>query len=180
MNAGSTSTWSSVGHAKAAGVGLKIAIPSSWKSVEGNRPHIIQKFLSGSEPGFAIVALQIRSLGPEYDRPLTSSEKAEIVAREVAESFVPAGCQLESYQTSKLDGEPCAMFEYEQTSERLGLKIAQRTLNVIVPVKGGIFCIACSTGNRAEGGNEVIRRRFAEWKPVFLLVLNSCVLLDKW
>ncbi|RJP31871.1 MAG: hypothetical protein C4547_15005, partial [Phycisphaerales bacterium] len=50
-------TFSTKDHPKARGANFTIAYPSSWKAAEGERPHIVQKFVSEGGRGFEIVMI---------------------------------------------------------------------------------------------------------------------------
>lgn len=177
---GEKSVWDSTGHEKAKGIRMKISYPRTWKAVEGSRPNIIQKFTSESGRGMEIVIIQTRALPKPYDRDLAENEKQEIVSLDMAKEIIPNGGRFVSHKITKLDGEVCAMVEYEIVSERVGLKIGQKILTFILPWKGVLLMIQCSAGGDASAGFDAINRRYEDVKPLFLLISSSCVLTEKW
>lgn len=172
--------WNSTGHDKAKGIRMKISYPRTWKAVEGSRPNIVQKFASDSGRGTEMVIVMARALPKPYDSDLTESEKQEFVSRDVAKEFVPDGGRLVSHKITKVDGEVCAMMESELVSERVGLKIGQKMLTFIIPRKGVLLMVQCSTGGDASSGFDAINKHYEEVKPLFLLISSSCVLTEKW
>ncbi len=172
--------WDSTGHEKAKGIRMKISYPPTWKAAEGSRPNIVQKFVSDSGRGMEMVILQTKALPKPYDRDLTEKEKQEVVSRDVAKEFVPGGGRLLSHKVTKIDGEACAMIETEMVGERVGLKIGQKMLTFIIPRKGVLLMIQCSTGGDASSGFKEINKHYEEVKPLFLLISSSCVLTEKW
>jgi hypothetical protein len=172
--------WDSTGHQKAKGIQMKISYPRTWKAAEGSRPNIVQKFTSDSGRGMEMVMVMTRALPKPYDRDLTESEKQEVVSRDVAKEFVPDGGRLVSHKVTKIDGEVCLMMESELVSERVGLKIGQKMLTFIIPLKGVLLVVQCSTGGDASSGFEAINKHYEEVKLLFLLISSSCVLTEKW
>jgi hypothetical protein len=179
FSSGGKLTWDSTGHEKAKGVAMKISYPSSWQAAEGSRPNIVQKFVGEAGKGGAMMMVMTKAMPGEFaQRELTEAEKKELLARDVMESFVPDGGKLISYQLTKIDGEACAMLESEAVGERLGFKIKQKMLSLIIPRKGVLLMIQCSVGGDAAG--EAVNQQYAQTKPLFLLMASSCVLTDKW
>jgi len=176
---GEKATWDSTGHSKAEGVRLKISYPRSWGAKEGNRPHILQKFASDAGKGMEIVMVQVRPLPAPYNRALSEEEKKEAISRDVVSELAP-GESLLSYETTRIDGEPCAMIETEKTTERAGFTIGQKMLTFFVPLNGAILSLQFAVGGDAKNGFQQIRQRYEETKPLFLLVASSCILTDKW
>ena len=172
--------WDSTGHEKAKGIRMKVSYPRTWKAAEGSRPNIVQKFASDSGRGVEMLLVMTRTLPKPYDRELTEKEKQEFVSRDMAKEFVPDGGRLVSHKVTKVDGEVCAMIEAELVTERVGLKIGQRMLTFIIPRKGVLLMVQCSTGGDATSGFEAINRHYEEVKPLFLLISSSCVLTEKW
>ncbi len=172
--------WDSTDHDKAKGIRMKIAYPRTWKAAEGSRPNIVQKFTSDSGRGIEMVMVMTRAFPKPYDRDLTESEKQEVVSRDVAKDAVPDGGRLVSHKVTKVDGEVCAMMESEVVGERVGLKLGQKVLTFIIPRKGVLLTVQCSTGGDASAGFDAINKHYEEVKPLFLLISSSCVLTEKW
>jgi hypothetical protein len=179
FRSGEKLVWDSTGHEKAKGVRLKISYPRTWKAAEGSRPNILQKFTSNSG-GLATVLLMTRALPKPYDRELTASEKLEVVSRDVSKEFIPDGGRMVSHQITKVDGEVCAMLESEVTTERVGAKIGLKSLTFIIPRKGVLLMLQCSTGGDASSGFDAINKHYEEVKPLLLSIAASCVLMEKW
>jgi hypothetical protein len=172
--------WDSTGHEKAKGIRMKISYPRTWKAEEGSRPNIVQKFTSDSGRGMEMVLVQTKALPKPYNRELSEKEKQEAVSREMAKGFIPNGGRFVSHKVTEIDGEVCAMIEFEVLREQIGLQIGQKMLTFIIPRKGALLMIQCSTGGDASSGFEAINKHYEEVKPLFLLISSSCVLTEKW
>jgi hypothetical protein len=169
----------STGHEKAKGVRVKIFYPKTWKAREVDRPNIIQKLVSNTGTGSAMVSVQSILL-PEVKVELTRDEKKEMVAEEFMKMFVPTDAKLVSYKLTALDGEPCGMIEVSQIADRAGLKLAIFMTIYVVPMKGAALSISASFGGNAADGVEAVETRYREVKPILQLIASSCVFLDKW
>lgn len=177
---GETLVWDSTGHEKAKGIRMKISYPRTWKAAEGSRPNIAQKFVSDAGRGMEMVGVQTMALPKPYDRDLTQKEKQEMVSRDMVKDYIPDGGRLVSHKVTKIDGEVCAMIEYELVTERIGLKLGQKLLTFIIPRKGVVLMIQCTTGGDASSGFDAINKHYEEVKPLFLIISSSCVLTEKW
>ncbi len=174
---GGKSAWDSTGHVKANGVRMKISYPNTWAAAEGSRPHIVQKFVSGAK--MDMVMIQVIPLNASFDE-LNDAEKQEALSREILTEFLPDLGKAVSHSITKIDGEMCAMMEFELMSERVGLKLGQKSLAFIIPRPQALLIIHCATGGEASSGLEATRTRYDAKKPLFLLIANSCILTDKW
>lgn len=175
--------WDSTGHVKAKGVRMKISHPRTWKAAEGDRPNIVQKFIGDPVRGMTMmVMIQTRSI-PGFAE-MTEKERqglrTEFLSRDTAKEFVSEGGRLISHKVTKIDGEPCAMIEFEFSTERVGLKIGQKMLAFIIPRKDVLLMVQCATGGDVSTGFDAINKHYEEVKPLFLLISSSCVLTDKW
>lgn len=175
--------WDSTGHVKAKGVRMKISYPRTWKAAEGNRPNIVQKFIGDPVRGISMmVMIQTRSI-PGFAE-MTEKERQELrtefLSRDTAKEFVSEGDRLISHKVTKIDGEPCAMIEFEVSTERVDLKIGQKMLAFIIPRKDVLLMVQCATGGDVSTGFDAINKHYEEVKPLFLLISSSCVLTDKW
>ena len=173
---GEKQAWDSTGHEKSKGISMKISYPRTWKAMEGSRPNIVQKFASDAGRGVEMVMIITKAL----PREITLSEKQEFLSVDAAKDLISDGGRLVSHKKTKIDGEDCAMIEAEDVRERVGQKIASKTLTFIIPRKDVLLIIQCATGGDASPGFDAIRKHYDEVKPLFLLISSSCVLTDKW
>lgn len=177
---GETLVWDSSGHEKAKGIRMKISYPRTWKASEGSRPNIVQKFASDGGLGKEMVMILTRALPKEFDRELTEKEKQELFSRDSVKQFLPDGGRFISHKFTKVDGEVCAMVESEHVTERVGLKIGQKSLTFVIPHGNAVVLIHCLTGGNASAGFETINKQYNGAKGLFLLISSSCVLTKKW
>ena len=168
------------GHQKANGIRSQVSYPRTWKAVEGDRPHIIQKLISEEGQGSEMLALQTVPLPAALARVLTEKEKLEAVSLGSLTNFVPAGGRLLAHTVSKLDGETCGIMEYAWANERAGMQFSQMGLVFVVPMKGALLVIAGVTGGPSSSGFESIARHYATAKPLLTMMASSCVFPDKW
>ncbi len=165
------------GHPKSNGIRFRISCPSAWRSAEGTRPHIVQKFTSpDAHETFMIQVLPMPSDIPETP---TKEDLDSIYSEEIYREFIPEGGRLLSSSRTKLDGEDCGMFETIYTTERAGISIVQRTVNFMLITKQGMLFLvgaAMAQPNETPSAEE----RFEKAKLQFVGIAGTLHLPDKW
>lgn len=90
-------TFSTKNHAKAKGTNLTFSYPASWKAAEGNRPNIIQKFVSENGHGLEMFLVMVKDMPLPQGHIMTPQELDEFfIEKELKEccpriliSFLP-------------------------------------------------------------------------------------------
>jgi len=179
FTAGEKLAFDSTGHEKAKGVSVKIFYPKTWKAKEGARPNIIQSFVSDDK--LSTIMLQAMVLPPEINRKLTAEEKAILVEEDtLKDAFISSNDKFISYKLTKIDGEPCGMIESTSVGDRAGHKLLTRQIVFVVPVDGCLLSITAMTGVEALEGKDALETRFKAIKPLFELIVSSCIFPRKW
>lgn len=161
---------------------IKISYPKSWAAQEASRPHTVQQFTSDLGRGLELFMVQVRPL-PELryaDYAKLSREEKKQVLDEVPQAVVPEGGRLVSRSVTQIDGEDCAMVEYEYQGQTAGMAVAQKILIFVIPRDGVLLMLAGSVGGDATSGFSEVEKRYAAAKPLFQQIAATCVLTDKW
>jgi hypothetical protein len=167
------------GHPKAKGVDFQISYPASWRQSEGERPNIIQKFVSENGRGSEMAMLMVKDLPVPPGYKMTKADLDSFFSESELRALVPAGGRLISAKPVVLDGERGGMVTFEQTVQRLDLSMTVRGVHFVTLRSGKMISIQCMVYMRPGAGAEM-RERFGRFETVFRLIGNSFVLHDRY
>lgn len=180
---GERQVFQSGGHPKANGLDFKIEYPATWAAEEGNRPHIVQKFVSRGGRGFAMVMISVQDLEIPDGMAFTDEELIEVfedrefVQQMIAE--VSSGGRLLSQNVTRWEATPALRLVVEVETERVGIPVTARSVMLLtyfgnkqIMFQGSIVLPGPST--------PTLQAAFKEAEPLFLLMANSFVLQNRW
>jgi hypothetical protein len=176
---GNRRTFSTKDHPKAKGVNFTIAYPSSWAAAEGERPNIVQKFVSGGGRGLESVMIITKELPLSPGAVLTEEDMRDLFTLSELRGMLPDGAIFVGAQSTEIEGTPAGILEYVIRGERAGVEfqIQTWTLNFI----SGKILVQIQFGVGGPTRSDIgVSRRMAVFKPLFVLMANSIVLPDKW
>jgi len=113
-------------HPKAKGCDIQISYPASWRAKEGERPNIVQKFISQNGHGLESMILMVKDFPPSY-KP-SQKELDEIFSGKESNQIVPEGAKVISAKPILLDNHKGAMVIFDLTGQRLDMTIKVRSL----------------------------------------------------
>jgi hypothetical protein len=178
LHAQDVATWPSFktdGHSKSNGINLTIKYPSDWTRKEGERPHIVQKFLSPDHQAYVMVVIQ--DLGIPAGTPITQEELEATLDPSQLKEMVPNGMQFIGAQKTKIETLPAGILEYQSTQQRAGLSIDQQVWALIFIYKTSMVQIQCGVGGQTGINTTELMGRY---KPLCIQIANTIVLPDKW
>lgn len=162
----------SAGHSKSYGVKLGLQLPVSWAEKEGNRPHIVKKWISENGTGLESIALGIRNMGFRFDNRY---EIEELVKSGEAKEWAPKGSTCLNFGNFRLENQTGLWLEITMTEERVGINVYQHALMSHIFFRDKIISIFCSAGG-PPNRKKSIERTFQKLVPLCRQVLNSMVL----
>jgi hypothetical protein len=176
---GSRATFTTEGHPKAKSVNFKISYPNSWAAAEGERPNIVQKFVSEGGNGLEMAMIITKELPIPAGMVVTKEDMRELFAASGLSEMLPAGAEFIDSQSTEIEATPAGILEYRMNGDRAGisLMIHAWTLNFIY--EKILVQVQFQVGGPA-GGRKEVNQRMAEFKPLFTLMANSIVFPDKW
>ena len=169
FRAGQLARFGSQGHAKARGLNFTIRYPRSWRAMEGERPHVVQNFVSADGSG-SNCNVGIRPSGMIEERARAA------VRYEALRAQLPAGLTFVSGQATSLDGIPTGEVQARHKVNRAGTAFEARTLLMMTASGTNLFILTCLTGAATPAEAD---RRFAAYLPLFRLIANSIVFPDR-
>jgi len=164
--------FSSHGHAKAKGIDLGLQLPKSWKAQEGERPNIVQKWISQNGTGHEMMLLDIRDAKGYAP---TNSEIKDFVASGEVKDAIPNGATYLNSSVFSLEGEKGYRVEMSMIEERAGIKIYQHTAMHQLFFHGKAIGLMCQTSSSVENKIDA-DKRFKKNEPLCQQVLNSLIL----
>jgi len=168
--------FNSEGHAKAQGIKLTLQLPKSWKAKEGERPHIVQKWISQNGTGLEMILLDIRDA--EGYTPTDSDVEAIASSGEIKD-MLPAGATYLESGIFSLEMRKGLWFEMTMAQERAGIELYQRSRMHQLFFRGKAIGLMCSASDSIEDKAK-IDEAFKRIKPLCQQVLNSLVLLQAY
>lgn len=169
--------YSTVGHKKANGLVITLDYPKTWITKEGERPNIVQKFISPS--GMEFVSITIKPIPLPTGTLISESELLEFFTPTAMKDILPKGATFISANPTKIEGLPAGILEYSIQEERAGKMVYIRCTNYIFVYETTMVQLQCSVGALSTQSAS-IPQRTAEFMPLFSLMANSIVLENKW
>ena len=176
---GKRTTFSTEGHAKAKGVNFTIAFPNSWTAAEGERPNIVQKFVSENGRGLEMAMIITKELPPSRGATRTNEVLKELFAPSELRRMLPPRATFIDARSTEIEAEPAGILEYTMRTDSAGmtLMIHAWTLNFLSG--NTLVQVQFAVAGKAESEGDVARR-MTKFRPLFALMANSIVLSDKW
>jgi hypothetical protein len=155
-------------HPKANGLSLTIEYPSTWRREEGNRTHIVQKFVLDM-PSYSVMSfIQVQPT------PIDGNID-QIAAEEFFGSFEELG-SVSNIRSTKIENEPAYMADVFVMQERAGMKVSSRQRYMVLLYKRRMIFLQCGV----FGLPSDMLAEFNRHVPDCNLFFNSFVLNSKW
>lgn len=167
------------GHAKSQGLWLTVRYPQGWQSVEGERPHIVQRFIYASERESATYLLQIRDIGQGGDASCRDTSAAEMAE---AFSSTDGGPVATEMQKTTHENQPAFVYVMKQKTGRAGVEIEMASRVMAVCHKDKMVLLWCTHGqiDRVRQTFVSSDQDLARYRPMCMQYFNSLVLMDKY
>lgn len=179
FTSGGKQKFSTKGNPKAKGVDLSLEYPKSWRAIDGDRPNIVQKFVSDSGRGLEFATISVRAL-PAGVTP-TKDDIDETFSPEGLKDMVPAGARIVESKRTKIDGQPAGYCAYLLADERATLKMLLRVQNSVVYYRGHVVFVAFTIGDSdAKGSVEKVEARARQFASLFQLMANSVIIHNQY
>jgi hypothetical protein len=176
---GNRRTFSTKDHPKAKGINLAIAYPGSWAAAEGERPNIVQKFVSHGGRGLESAMIITKDLPLPAGTILTKEDMRDMFTVSELRGMLPDGAIFVGAQSTEIEGVPAATLEYVTRAERAGVEIQIHAWMLSFISGKTLVQLQFGVAGSTETENDVFRR-MAAFKPLFILMANSIVLPDEW
>lgn len=176
---GNFKIFNTLNHPKAKGVHFTIKYPSSWVAYEGERPNIVQKFVSEGGKGFEMSIISTISIPVPNDTKFTEEDLKDLFTPDEMKNMIPAGAKFIKATQTKIEGLTSGILEYSLRMERVGMTIDVQYVAYVFIWNSTMVQLLCSV-NKLATSEVNLSHRMEEFKPLFFLMANSIVIPDKW
>lgn len=167
------------GHPKAKGVNLRIAYPESWQAKEGERPNIVQKFVSEAGSGREFALIITMELPLPSGTVLSDQDLEELFSPAELRGMLPEGATFIDARSTEIDGASAGLLEYIVRAESAGIGASIHAWTVNFMSGQTLIQVQFQVGGPA-GAEDELARRMTEFRPLFTAMANSIVLPDRW
>ena len=180
FSSGQRNKFSSNGEGKSQGLKIHIKYPKSWTSKEGDRPHVLRKFVQSDNYALAIVVVQ------KAEKEFSQAEINELMTTEGLQSSLPkGGLYISSNPNLKIDNLKAGSIEYSLITERVDKKLYTHVLQYVVIYKDYIltlqFSVADINGlNAVAQSKATVDKRYKIIYPLFWEMFNNLVIDNVW
>lgn len=176
MLSGFTQQYSTAGHPKTKGVSLQLNLPSSWLKKEGNRPNVINTFTSNYGKGTEMILFMVRDLGLPSGYKLSAKELREFYTEAELKEMIPGNTSFISAKPIRIDGNLGGQLVYSlnpSLDQQLNSQFVLFSTihdNKMIMIQAVVHVT----------DNDNLEYRFRHFFPLFQMVANSLVILDKY
>lgn len=160
------------GIGKSQGIEVNLQLPRSWIGKDGERPHIVQKWVSENGTGLEMILLDIRDV--QGYKP-TKKEMKEFIGSGEVKDLIPEGATYVASGNFTLEMQNGYWVEMVTPLERAGIEMHQESLMYQFYFQGKAIGVMCQAGG-LEADKTKINETFNRIKPLCQQVLNSLVL----
>jgi hypothetical protein len=164
------------GAGKSQGIKLNLQLPRSWAAQDGERPHIVKKWVSENGTGLEIILLEI--LDAKGYNPTKKEIEALVSSGEVKRS-TPGGSKYVASGTFTVEMRTGYWVQMTMSSERAEIKFYQDVLMYQFFFQGKAVGLMCQAGG-PEAEKPRVNEAFKRIRPLCQQVLNSLVLTQAY
>lgn len=166
------------GHPKALGLDFQISYPASWRAEEGERPHIVQKFISQNGHGLEAITLMVREILPEGST-YTAQEIDKLFSPQSLRGMLPPDATYITAQPIVMDLHKGSVVIYEMTRQRVDRKMTMRVAQ-FTAIRGNKAISILCTVSMPPDNQSLLAERFKGFWPLFRLVANSFIIQEQY
>ncbi len=180
FTSGNRSKFSTAGHPKSKGINMALSYPNSWKAKEGERPNIVQKFVSDGGKGLEMAFIVTKSLPHSSGTTISENEMKELYTPTEMKNMVPPGARFIAAKPTKIESLPAGILEYSMRQERAGVTIDSQFISYSFIYGTTVVQLVCAVTVGPATTPGALSQKMEDFKPLFLLMANSIVLQNRW
>ena len=163
------------GVGKAKGVAFSIEAPKTWVAKEGNRPNIVQKFVSENGRGLELLLILIKEMPLQPGEKITENDVAEMLNPKDIKNFLPDGSVYIKSGKLTLENLPGFWVHCKMELSRLRNTVGMETIIYTVFYKNKMIQIQGQVMTSVDG-KKSDRGGLDKYEKLFDLMANSFVL----
>jgi hypothetical protein len=156
MNDRKTVRFSSSNHSKSAGIDVALSAPASWLQSEGDRPHVVQQWLSQNGSGDMVVSLLIKA-----DDRLQGFQEADVIEMmsDGGKGLVGDNDTVLSSKLVHIDGAPAIRMDFISTRDNAVGEITSFNRAYFIIQSGAFIHLGCGVA-RMKTEKDISEKRF--------------------
>lgn len=169
--------YSTKGHPKAKGIDMRIGYPKPWKAEEGDRPNVVQKFVSPNGYAAGSLVITIANLPDE----VSDDDIKAMFSGDGPSEILPEGARQLSRRHTKIEQLDADIVSYIFSAERAGMHLTlfSHTLVFAINRKLVVVNMSCSAAGDSIDESALIKRG-AQLDQLFKICINRIVLASRW
>lgn len=175
FNSGFVEKYSTKGETKSNDIDLIIKYPRSWKSIEGERPHVLRKFVQ--QESYVLAILMIKPLGQNVSQEEINSALSKSGLKA---TVPPNGIYVSSNSNLKIEGLKAGSLEYLLTSKRGDREFHVKIFSYVLFYKDNLIQLQFMVADKPNESTESVLSRYNSVKPLFAQMFNSIVINNIW
>jgi len=167
------------GAGKAKGVAFSIEAPKTWTAKEGNRPNIVQKFVSENGRGLELLLVLIKEMPLPPDETITEKDVAEILNPTDIKDFLPDGAEYITSGKVTLENLPGFWVHFKMNMSRVRNSVGMETMMYTIFYKNKMIQIQGQV-TTSVNGKPMDRGGLKQYEKLFDLMANSFVVANMY
>lgn len=167
------------GSGKAKGVAFSIESPKTWAAKEGNRPNIVQKFVSENGRGLELLLILIKKIPLRPGEKITEKDVSEILNPKDIKDFLPDGAaHIKSGQLT-IENLPGFWVHFRMNMSRVRNSVSMETIMYTIFYKNKMIQIQGQV-TTSVNGKPINRGGLQKYEKLFDLMANSFVIANMY
>ncbi len=171
--------YTSNGAGKAKGVAFSIEAPKTWAAKEGNRPNIVQKFVSENGRGLELLLVLIKEMPLQPGEMITDKDVAEILNPTDIKDFLPDSAEHIASGKLTLENLPGFWVHFKLNMSRVRNSVGMETIIYVIFYKDKMIQIQGQVTTSANG-KAIERGGLEKYEKLFDLMANSFVIASMY
>lgn len=167
------------GTGKAKGVAFSIEAPKTWAAKEGNRPNIVQKFVSENGRGLELLLVFIKEMPLPPGEIITAKDVAEILNPIDIKDFLPGGAEYITSGKLTVENLPGFWVHFKMNGSRVRNSIGIETIMYTIFYKNKMIQIQGQV-TTSVNGKPIERGGLKQYGKLFDLMVNSFVVASMY
>lgn len=163
------------GTGKAKGVAFSIEAPKTWVAKEGDRPNIVQKFVSANGRGLELLLVLIKELPLQAGETITEKDVEEMLNPTDIEGFLPDGAEYINGGKLTLENLPGLWIHFKMNMSRVKNSVGMETIMYATFYKNKMIQIQGHVTTTTDG-RPMDRGGIERYEKLFDLMANSFVI----
>jgi hypothetical protein len=167
--------YSTNGAGKAKGVEFSIESPKTWIAKEGNRPNIVQKFVSENGRGLALLLILIKEVPLQSGEKISEKDVLEILNPKDIQDFIPDGGVYLNSGKLTLENLPGFWLHFKLKGSRVRNTFDVETISYVIFYKNKMIQIQGHV-TTAVNGDPAEPDGLKKYEKLFDQIANSLVI----